>query len=408
MKLVAALTPTVIDSIARPAKGTTKKLTDGAVPGLHMLVKDTGRRYWRLKYRLHDEEKIFSIGVYPETGLEQARSAARDARSLVKKNIDPNDAKKAAATAAYVAKVSTFGLVGREFVDLKTKSLAPATARKLEWMYGCLESLHNRPIGEIKTQDVLAIQKAIQAKDHMEAAHRVGQFAGRVFASALRAGFIAANPLAGAKLGEDLQPRRNRPMAAYTDPREFGQLMRWIDTDTSRSANVRHGLQLIARVALRPGELRQALWSEIDLVKAEWRVPASRMKMRREHLVPLSRQAVAILERHKAVSGSGQLVFPGLRSGRPMSDAAMNKALADMMVFPEFHVVHGFRSSFSTIMNENGHDSVLIDLQLSHRKRDKIAGIYDRSERVPERRKLLQDWSDLIDRLKEEAGTDRA
>jgi integrase len=398
MKLVAALTPAIIDALPPPLIGKTKKLTDGAVPGLHMLVKDTGRRYWRLKYRLHDEEKIFSVGVYPEVGLEAARAAAREARVLVKKNVDPNDAKKAAATAAYVAKVTTFGMVGREFLDFKSGDLAPATARKLEWQYACLQGVHGRPIGEVTPQEVIAILTAIEAKDQSEAAHRVGQFAHRVFEFARARGYCAVNPIPSRR--DILKKKIVTPIAAFTDPHEFGSMMRYIDTDLSRYANVRHGLQLIARVALRPGELRQALWSEIDLDKAEWRVPASRMKMRREHLVPLSRQAVEVLRRHKEVSGIGQLVFPGLRSGRPMSDAAMNKALVDMMVFPEFHQVHGFRSSFSTIMNENGHDAVLIELQLSHRKRDKVASIYDRSERVPERRVLMQAWSDLIDEMK--------
>ncbi len=392
------LTPKIIDNVAIPPKGKSRKLADGG--GLHLLIKDTGRRYWRLKYRLFGEEQTYSIGAYPDVGVEEARSAAREARRLIDKGVNPTAAKREAKTAAYVATVTTFGKVGREFLDFKTGELAPATARKLEWQYACLGKLHDRPIGEVAASEVITILHAIEAKDQREAAHRVGQFAHRVFEFARARDYCKANPLPSRR--DILKKRVITPMAAITDPREFGAMMRWIDSDTSRFANVTHGLQLIARTALRPGELRQALWTEIDLDKAEWRIPASRMKMRREHLVPLSRQAVEILRRHKEVTGGGPLVFPGLRSGRPMSDAAMNKALFDMIIMPEIHTVHGFRSSFSTIMNERGHDAALIELQLSHRKRDKIASIYDRSERVPERRVLMQTWADLIDELKEQ------
>jgi integrase len=258
--------------------------------------------------------------------------------------------------------------VGREFLDLKLASdLAEKTKKKLEWEYSCPAPLYNRPVGEITTREVLAALAPIQARDAREAAHRAASFARRVFAHALRTcdkSVISANPLHGADLGEVLLPRLNS-LWRRTRTR-FGLGSSWTASDgLPRHVNVRHGLQLISRTALRPGELRQALRSEIGFERAEWRVPASRMKMRREHLVPLSRQALEILRKHHAITGKGPQVFPGLRSGRPMSDAAMNRALADMLIPAWEHTVHGFRSSFSTLMNENGADAALIELQLS-------------------------------------------
>jgi len=173
-----------------------------------------------------------------------------------------------------------------------------------------------------------------------------------------------------------------------------------VDSDTFSHATVRHGLQLLARTFVRPGELRMAEWREINFEKAEWRIPAARMKMRREHLVPLSTQAIEILRRQHDVSGDGPLVFPGVRSGRPMSDAGMGVSLKNMFIPSHVHVPHAFRVSASTFLNENGFDSALIELQLSHAKKDKIAGIYDRSQRVAERVVMMQAWADLIEKMK--------
>jgi integrase len=398
MKTVDPLTPSAIDAAAIPPRGKSKKLSDGG--GLHLLIKDTGRRYWRLKFRLFGEERLYSIGTYPGVGLEAARSAAREARNLINRGINPTDVKREEKTKVYVASVTTFGKVGREFLDRKIGSLAPATRRKLEWQYQNLSTLFDRPINELRAPDVIDVLLTIEAKDHRESAHRVGQFASRVFRYAVQRHYCDVNPVAD--LREVLKPRNVQSHAGVTEPALFGELVRLIDADwlKYRYANVRHGLQLLARTFVRPGELRQALWKEFDLDKAEWRIPASRMKMRREHLVPLSTQAVAILRNQHDLTGNVQLVFPGLRSGRPMSDATMGAALKLIFFGSELHVPHGFRVSASTLLHENGYDPAVIELQLSHAKRDKIAGIYDRSQRVPERRAMMQWWSDYIEKLK--------
>jgi integrase len=212
---------------------------------------------------------------------------------------------------------------------------------------------------------------------------------------------IAVNPIPD--LREVLEKRASKSLAAVTDPKFFGLMMRAIDSDEIGFENVRDCLQLLARTALRPGELRQGLWTEIDFERAEFRVPASRMKMRREHLVPLSTQAMEILRRQHLLTGGGALIFPGLRSGRPISDAAMGLALKTAFFDSKTHTAHGFRSSFSTMLHESGADPAVVELQLSHAKRDKIAGVYDRSQRVPERRALMQTWSDMIEGMKKVA-----
>ena len=267
-------------------------------------------------------------------------------------------------------------------------------------MFGLLAPLHRKLVTGITAPEVVKVLRGLEAAGKREAAHRCGQFAGRVFRYAIQSGYCTVNP-AGDLRGA-LKPVKIQSHAGITDPLRFGELMVWIDSDrTDRGfVNVRHGMQLLARTFVRPGELRAAEWSEFDLDKAEWKIPAPRMKMKRPHLVPFSTQAVAILRKHFELTGHGPLVFPGIRSGRPMSDATMGMALKVMLFESDSHVPHGFRVSASTLLDEKGYDSALIELQLSHAKRDQIAGLYDRSQSVPERKAMMQACSDYIEELK--------
>jgi integrase len=244
------------------------------------------------------------------------------------------------------------------------------------------------------------VLRAIEAQGKREAAHRCAQFAARVFHYAIQIGAMRGKVNPAADLRGALKPVNGGNHPGITDPATFGLLMRVLDSkaDTLGYASVTYGLQLLARTALRSSELREALWREINFDKAEWRVPAERMKMKREHLIPLSTRTVALFKALHEISGDGELVFPGQHEAE-VSDTALRKRL-HMIFPPEMHSLHGFRTSFSTLMNERGFDSQLIELQLSHRKRDAVASIYDRSERIPERRKLMQDWSDYIDELR--------
>lgn len=293
----------------------------------------------------------------------------------------------------------TFGAAGAAFLGFRTKVKATATQRKHLWLLGVLRPLWSRPLDEIKAPDLLRVLRQIEGKGKVETATRAGAFAARIYRYSIGEGWCENNP--ARDLRGNLETVRPVHHPAITDPQEFGRLMVLVDGPGYSYPTVYNALRLLARTALRPGELRHLLWADIDLGQAEVVIPAERMKMKRPHLVPLSTQAIGILQDQWVVSGSSPSVFPGVRPGRVMSNAGMNMALKNMFVPPDRHVPHGFRSSFSTILNERGFDAALIELQLSHAKRDKIAGIYDRSERVPDRRKMMQDWSDIIDLLKE-------
>lgn len=293
-----------------------------------------------------------------------------------------------------------FAAAGAAFLKHREARKAPRTLKKQTWLLGTLRPLWTRPLDDIKPPELLKVLRSLEAKGHTETAGRAGMFAAQVFRYAIGEGWTENNP--ARDLRGNLEGHRGEHHPAIVDPVQFGNLMALVDAPGYSHRTVFNALRLIARTALRPGELRHAIWTDASLEKAELVIPAERMKMRRPHLVPLSRQAIEILWDQWEVSGAQEsFIFPGVRPGRPMSDAGMNVALKNMFVQPDAHVPHGFRSSFSTIMNERGADSALIELQLSHRKRDRIAGIYDRSERVPERRELMQQWADLIDKLRE-------
>jgi integrase len=388
------LTQSVIDSVPVPPPARVA-LSDG--DNLYLVFEKRGRPGWLLKYRFAGVPTSVSFGRYPDVGLADARKAADAARAQLRSGVNPSTAKRVEKDAAYVAAANTFGKAGRELIE-RDDTKAQRTADKHEWLFGLLSALHSRPLTGITAPDVLKVLRGIEVSGKREAARRCAQFTARVFRLAIQEGYCTLNP--ASDLRGALKPVKTKSHAAIVDEKHFGNLMQLVDSDQFSHATVRHGLQLLARVALRPGELRAGEWKEVDFDKAEWRIPAARMKMRREFLVPLSRQAIEILKRQQEVSGDGTYIFPGVRSGRPMSDAGMGVSLKNMFIPAESHVPHGFRSSFSTIMREHGRDGEVIELQLSHAKKDKIAGIYDRSQRNAERRVLLQDWADLIDTLK--------
>lgn len=383
--------------IPAPGKAPAKLYDAG---GLLLLVNPSGARLWRLKYRLGGKERSAALGAYPVVSIVEARAKAATAKKLIGRGVDPAVQHREERTAAYIASTNTFERVSREFLELDDTK-AERTADKHEWLHGLLSPLHKRLISSIKAPDVIKVLKAIEATGKREAARRCSQYAGRVFRFAIQSGYCELN--AAADLRGALKPVKVESHPGITDPVLFGRLMRDIDEDEYAFVTVRHSLQVMARVFLRSGELRGALWQEINLEKAEWRVPASRMKMKREHLVPLSTQVVAILRKQHEISGTGELVFPGARSGRPISDAALGVAIKRLLYLwtvPVAHVPHGFRTSASTMLNEKGFDPAIVELQLSHAKRDKIAGIYDKSQRVTERRAMMQEWSDYIDEIK--------
>jgi integrase len=394
------LTVAVINALETPVRD--RKVFDGQ--GLYLLVSANGAKLWRLKYRFGGKEKSLSMGAYPTVGILQARQDAEAARELLRKGVDPSMARKEERAARHDAAEATFERVALEFLRQKEEGLSPRTRAKHRWALKLLHRLHATPISQLKTPQIVATLKAIEGPGtaRRESAHRARSLVSRVCRFAMHVGLLTHNP--AADLREALKPIKSTPRAAITEPRSFGMLLRVIDMYQG-SPSVANALKLAPYVFVRPGELRGAEWGEIDFRAAEWRIAAHRMKMRRAHVVPLSRQAVAILKTQQALSGAGRYVFPGPRTLRPLSDMTLTAALHS--ISPAFSredvSVHGFRSSASTLLHELGYETGLIELQLAHVKKDRVAGVYDRASRLEARREMMQAWSDYLDKLRAEA-----
>ena len=364
--------------------------------GLFMLVTPTGGRLWRFRYRLGGVEKLLTLGAYPDVPLKRARERREDARKLVADGIDPN-AKRRAEKAAHA---NTFEAIADEWLDLQRKTLAAETleilgTRLKSFLYPYVGS---RPITSITAQELLATLRRIEARGTHETAHRVRSLAGRVFRYAVATG-RAQHDIA-ADLKEALAPVKSRNFASVTAPARVGELLRAIDGYTGQPVTAM-ALKLAPLVFVRPGELRGAEWSEFDLEGAEWRIPAVRMKMGEQHIVPLSRQAVAILRELQILTGGGRYVFPSLLSAeRPMSDNTINAALRRLGYASDEQTGHGFRSMASTLLNEQGFPPDVIELQLAHSERNKVRAAYNRAQRLEERRKMMQSWADYLGTLR--------
>jgi integrase len=372
------------------AKEKPIKLFDGS--GLYLLVQPRGGRWWRFKYRFQGKERELSLGVYPEVSLKLARERREDARRTVAQGIDPSAERKAAKETRQV----TFELIAEEWLALQVKKLAPVTYDKARWMLSTFiyPRLGSRPIAEMTAPELLAALRVIEARGTHETAHRTKQRVGQVFRYGRAERDISVD-LRGA-----LAPVVTKNHAAIIDPIAIGHLLRAIDG--YRGQPVTHAaLKLAPLVFVRPGELRHAEWSEINLDAAEWRIPASRMKKREAHIVPLARQAFEILQNLRPLTGRSVYVFPSLRSkDRPMSENTINAALRRLGYGQEEMTGHGFRAMASTCLNEQGWNPDLIELQLAHAERNKVRAAYNRSTRLQDRRQMMQAWADYLDTLR--------
>lgn len=364
--------------------------------GLVLLVTPEGGLWWRFRYRHGGKEKMISLGVYPHVKLKEARAKRDEARKAVVAKIDPSAQRKAVA----VATADTFEAVAREFLETKRNTLEPSTWKRdadqlTQMVY---PYLGNKPIASIEAPDLLDVLRKIEAKGNHDTAHRARALCGRVFRFAIATG--RAKHDISADLKGALVPKVTKNLAAITDPVKVGQLLRAIDGFDGQPATVA-ALKLAPYVFLRPGELRAAEWPEFDLDKGEWRVPAERMKMREMHIVPLAIQAVEILRDLKPLTGKGRLVFPAIGNGeRPISENTINGALRRLGYTSEEMTGHGFRAMASTLLNEQGVNPDLIELQLAHKERNKVRAAYNRAQRLAERRSMMQAWADYLDELR--------
>ena len=390
------------DSAIRTAKAQDKpyKLSDGG--GLFLLIATSGGKLWRLKYRFNGTENLLAIGSYPEVGLKQARERREAAKKQLSEGIDPNADKKRKAVAAAIAADNTFKSLADEYLGkMERDSKSPATLIKLKWFASQLEAaLGKRSVSDIEPYEILAVLKDIEKRGNYETGKRVRAFAARVFRYAIITGRAKSNP--AADLGEALTAGQVKHHAAIVESQAVGALLRTIDTYDGNILTVL-ALKLIANVFVRPGELRHAEWSEIDLSAAVWRIPAGKMKMREDHVVPLSRQALALFAEAKAIGLGGKYVFPSFTTNlKPMSENTVNGALRRMGYTKDEMTAHGFRSTASTLLNESGKWSPdAIERALAHKDSNAIRGIYHRGAHWDERVKMAQWWSDYLDRLRD-------
>jgi integrase len=365
--------------------------------GLFMLITPDGGRWWRFKYNVEGREKGISLGVYPDVPLKRAREKREEARRLVADGGDPSAKRKAEKAAL----ADTFEAMTREYLEMKSKALAPRTAEK---RLGRFESflfprLGKRPISKITAPEFLDALRRVERHGKNETAHRLRSESGQIFRYAIATG--RAERDITADLRGALTPVVVKNHASITDPVGIAQLLRAIDGYQGRQQVTEAALKLAPLVFVRPGELRAARWEEINLDTREWRIPAARMKMKETHIVPLSRQALAILHDLVGVTGPDGYVFPGMRDWkRPMSNNAVTAALRRMGYTGDEMTWHGFRSLACTALNEQGYPPDVIELQLAHKERNEVRAAYNRAQRLEERRKMMQSWADYLDVLR--------
>jgi integrase len=383
---------------AKAAPGTVK-LSDGG--GLQLWIMPNGSKLWRIAYRFAGKQLLMAVGNYPAIPLAAAREKRDATKALLARGINPMDQKRRDDQASAESRANTFAVLAAELLDKKRREgKASATIGKREWLYGfAAKELGPRPIRDISAADVLAVLRKVEGKGLIATAHRLRATIGEVFRYAIATARAENDPtyaLRGA-----LQASKPKHRAAILDPQELGGLLRAIESFQGQPTTTA-ALKLMALLFPRPGELRLAEWKEFDLANAVWAIPASRTKMRREHRVPLPRQAVAILEALHPVTGFAALVFPGLRSPkRAISENTLNGALRRMGYAQDEMTAHGFRAAASTLLNESGRFSAdAIERALAHQDSDAIRRAYARGAHWQERVGMMQWWADHLDTLR--------
>ncbi|MEL7638442.1 MAG: integrase arm-type DNA-binding domain-containing protein [Solidesulfovibrio sp.] len=368
--------------------------------GLYLEVRPNGNKFWRFRYWIDKKERILSLGPYPEISLREARERREETRKLLAGGKDPAEVKKAAREEAE-APAETFEPIAREWHARKSKTWVIEHAEKIirRFELYIFPWVGAKPIREISAPDLLQCLRRIEDKGTIETAHRVHQICSQVFRYAIATGRAERDPTAD--LRGALTPVKGNHRAAITDPAGAGELMRAIGA-YSGCFTTRVALAFGVLTFVRPGELRHAEWAEIDMERAEWRIPGPKMKMREQHIVPLAQQALELLEQLWPLTGSGKFLFPCVRSdARPMSEVTILAALRRLGYTQDQMTGHGFRAMASTLLNEAGWPPDVIERQLAHAERNKVRAAYNRASLLPERRRMMQAWADYLDALRD-------
>jgi integrase len=388
------------DTLIRSLKptGKPKKHFDGG--GMFLFVTATGSKLWRMVYHFDKKEKLLSFGEYPTVSLKDARERREDAKRLLAQGIDPGAHKKAIVAKRIAEQANSFKNIALEWHENHTEQFtashrAHVLHRLNDYLFPALGSI---AISKLEPQDLLTVARAAEKKGVQVIPHILVQLVGQIMRYAIATGRAKHN--IAADLRGALKPRRGKHRAAITDPEKIGPLLRAIDGYPGYFP-LCCALRLAPLVFTRPKELCAAEWSEIDLETKEWRIPAARMKMRRLHIVPLSDQAVRILEELQPYSGGGKYLFPSVRTDdRHITTATMLLALRRMGYGKHEHCTHGFRGMASTILNELGYNRDWIESQLAHSEMNGVRAAYNHAQYLPERRKMMQAWADYLDGLK--------
>lgn len=408
-----SLTDTTIRN-AKPAP-KPRKMPDGG--GLYLILRPNGARWWRMDYRrpVTKKRNTLSLGTYPDTGLKEARAQRDEARKLLAQGIDPGQQRKAMRTDSETRAANSFEAVAREWLAVKeTEWMATQHAKEQARLENhAFPWIGKLPIAAIGVADLRPLLERVHKRGHHEQAHRLRFQLSRVFKFGVATERATRDP--AADLSAVLPARRKQNFPTITDPAKVGELLRAIEGHGGTFV-VNCALRLAPLLFVRPGELRAAEWSELDLGHPngpQWAIPAQRRKLRKAikqdpntppHVIPLSEQAVAIIEELRPLTGHRRFLFPGARDAkRPMSDNTINAGLRRLGYDKDTMVAHGFRHMAATLLNELGFNGDAIERQLSH-KEPGVRGVYNKAEHLPERRKMMQAWADYLDGLKAASG----
>jgi len=399
-------TMALTDIIVKNSKPKDKsyKLPDGK--GLHLLVHKNGVRSWRFRYRFAGKENMLSLGNYPECTLKEARDKCICTRKKISDGIDPSQEKKIAKLTRHINAENSFENISREWHDTQktgwTERHASYVLKRIE--SDLFPSIGFRPINEITAPELLATVKIIEKRGALDIASRVLQTSGQIFRYAIATGRATHDISADLRGALTTRKKGHFNKLPEKELPEFLQKLEEYDGEYAGDKQTKLALKMIITTFVRTGELRGARWEEFNLEKKQWRIPASRMKMDEEHIVPLSKQTLALLEELRLISGNRELLFPNRT--KPMTPISENTLLYALyrMGYRGRTTTHGFRATASTVLHEKGFPSEIIELQLSHAERNKVKASYNFAKRLPERHELMQWWADYIDRALASAG----
>lgn len=370
-------------------------LSDGN--GLSLLVEPNGSKGWRFRYRFDGKPKMLSLGTYPTISLADARQKRDDAKKLVAAAINPSEVRKREKQDRKAERGNTFEVIAREWYEKRFDRWSASYAEEMikTFEVDVFPYIGSRPIAEIKPMELMGMLSLLDERGATEKLRKVRQRCGEVWRYAIVTGRAEYNP--APDLVSAFAPHKKEHYA-FLKADELPEFLRTLDT-YSGSFLVKTAMRLQVLTGLRPGELRQAEWSEIDIEKKIWEVPAERMKKRRPHCVPLPRQAINLLEQLRPITGQYRFIFPGrIHHSKPMSEMALN-VLIRRIGYAGRVTGHGFRHTMSTILHEQGYNTAWIEMQLAHVDKNSIRGTYNHAQYLDGRREMLQWYADMIDEL---------